>query len=454
MTNCGVMICGTAVDNGSVFEHMASFEFGEKTVYAEPSWYQFWESPYYQPKHKAFRAKLRAFVDAELNPHVDEWEEKHVENPNGFEMPVKEFLQKAHKLGLYSPMWPKEYGGTPPEGGWDAFMDLVWIDEIGRCSSAGVKSAFSIVTMALPLLLHFGSKDLIQQVAPGVVSGEKIIGLCISEPSAGSDVAALKATAQRTPDGKGWILNGQKKWITLGIFADYYVVAARTGSEGPKGLSLFLVDRASKGVVARRMKLQGHWLSGTALIAFDNVFVPNERLLGKENEGFRGIMHNFNHERYLIAVQANRGSRELLAQCMAYASKRRTFGKTLLEHQVIRQKMADMAMRIEAVHALIETITYQVERGLTNDKLGGTMALLKVMSTRTLEVCVREASQVFGGASYVRSGVGVRVERAGRELRGCIIPGGSDEILADLAVRQALMMTMRARMEDGSAAKL
>ena len=429
-----------------------SLKYGEPLVFAEPSWYQFFESPYYQPKHLEFRDKVRKFVDKHLNPYIGEWEEKHVENPNGFEMPIREFIQAAHKVGIYSPQWPAELGGTPPAGGWDAFMDLIWIDEIGRARSAGVKSAFSIITMALPLLLQFGKQELVAEIAPPTVKGEKIIALCISEPSAGSDVANLRATAEPCErDGKrGWLLNGQKKWITLGIFADFYVVAARTGPSGRKGLSLFLVRREWPGVVARRMKLQGHWLSGTALMAFDNVFVPESHLLGTENEGFKAIMLNFNHERYLIAVQANRGSRELLRDAMSYAAKRKTFGKTLLEHQVIRQKLADMAMRIESVHALIEQITYQVDRGVANSKLGGTMALLKVMATRTLELCVRETSQIFGGASFVRGGVGEAVERAGRELRGCVIPGGSDEILADLAVRQALALSMRAQMNSSS----
>ena len=423
----------------------STFDFGEPVVFSEPSWYQFFESPYYAPKHAAYRAKVRAFVEKELAPYVSEWEERHIENPNTFEMPIRDFVAKAYRAGVYAPQWPVEFGGTPPEGGWDAFMDLVWIDEIGRAQSAGVKSAFSIITMALPLLLQFGKQSVVRETARSIVTGDKIIALCISEPSAGSDVANLRATAERTKGG--WILNGQKKWITLGIFADYYVVAARTGGAGRKGLSLFLVDRASKGLVARRMKLQGHWLSGTALIAFDNVFVPEDRLIGEEHGGFKAIMHNFNHERYLIAVQANRGSRDLLHESMTYAARRKTFGKTLLEHQVIRQKLADMAMRVESVHALIESVTFQVQKGVSNAKLGGTMALLKVMATRTLELCVREASQIFGGASFVRSGIGERVERAGRDLRGAVIPGGSDEILADLAVRQALQITARARME-------
>jgi len=205
------------------------------------------------------------------------------------------------------------------------------------------------------------------------------------------------------------------------------------------------VDRKTPGITVRRMKLQGGWLAGTSMVLFDNVRVPAKNMIGQENAGFKMIVHNFNHERYVIAVQANRFSRILLEDSLKYASQRKTFGKTLLEHQVIRQKLADMAMRIEGVHAHIENITYQMNKGLPDELLGGSMALLKVFATRTLEVCTREAAQIFGGAAYVRGGIGVRVERGAREVRGVAVPGGSDEILADFAIRQAMLITARAR---------
>lgn len=434
-------------------EPSALFQYGEEIVMAEPSWYQFFESPYYGEKHKKFREKIRNFVDTQLNPYIDEWEEKHV--AEGFEMPAKEIMRKAYAAGVYSPMWPEDLGGTPPDGGWDAFMDLIMCDETGRLLSAGVKSLFGIVTMALPPLLHYGSKELIEKYAKPVIRGEKYISLCISEPYAGSDVANIRATATR--DGDYYVLNAEKKWITMGWFADCFTVAARTGKAGPHGLSLFLVDRNTPGVSVKRMKLQGSWLAGTSLVLFQDVRVPASNMIGEENKGFKMIMYNFNHERYVMSVQANRGSRALLTEAMKYSLTRKTFGKTLLEHQVIRQKLADMAMRIEAVHALIESVTYQMHKGISNERLGGVIALLKVQSTRTLELCVRESSQIFGGNSYVRTGVGSRVERAGREVRGAVIPGGSDEILADLAVRQAVLLTQRHRMEkdlDGLNSKL
>lgn len=422
---------------------LPTFQFGSKLVMAEPSWYQFFHSPYYTEHHKAFRAKMRAFVDAHIRPFVNDWEERHIAD-SSFEMPL-DFLRKAHEEGLFCPWAPKEYGGTPPEGGWDAFMDLIWLDEVSRGGSAGPSSAFTIITMALPPLLRGGSPEVLKEVVPQLLSAKKQIALCISEPYAGSDVANIRGTAKK--DGDYYIISAEKKWITMGIFADYFTVAVRTGPAGPKGLSLFLIDRNAPGVSVKRMKLQGHWISGTSMVLFNDVKVHKSRMIGEENKGFRMIMHNFNHERFVIAVQANRGSRRLLEACMVYASRRKTFNKTLLEHQVIRQKMADMAMRIEAVQALIETVTYQMKCGVSNERLGGVMALLKVNASRTLELCCREASQVYGGASFVRGGVGQQVERAARDVRGVVVPGGSDEILADLAVRQAMLITARAQME-------
>ena len=423
-----------------------TFKYGKELVFAEPSWYQFFESPYYTEKHVAWRAKVRAFVDAELAPNAAQWEEDYI--TKGQEMPL-DWVAKAVQAGVYAPMWDEKHGGTPPAGGWDAFMDLIWCDEVARAGCSGVGSVFTIPTMALPLLMQSGNEFAIDRVARNVLTGKKMIALAISEPYAGSDVANIRATAVKQADGS-YILNGEKKWITLGIWADYFIVAARTGPEGHKGLSVFLVEKTMPGVSTKRMKLMGHWCSGTAMVFFEDVKVPASHLLGTENKGFRLLMHNFNHERFVIAVQSNRGSRALLHASMEYANKRKTFGKTLLQHQVIRQKLADMAMRVESVHALLENMTYQMQKGLPQEKLGGLAALLKVLATRTLEFCVREASQIFGGSSFVRGGVGAGVERAARDVRGAAVPGGSDEILADLAIRQAMLLTMRNELEKGA----
>jgi len=332
-------------------------------------------------------------------------------------------------------MWPEEMGGTPPEGGeFDIFHDIIWLDEIARLGGGGLTNGFTIYTMACPPIFIWGSDELKEKVK-AVIKAEKFISLCISEPTAGSDVANIRTTATR--EGDYYILNGQKKWITWAKYCDYMTVAVRTGGPGMNGLSLIFVERNTPGITVRSMPLQGNWAGGTSYVTFDNVKVPAKNLIGKENAGFKMIMFNFNHERFVIAVQGTRAARACIQEAIVYARKRTVFGKRLIDSQVIRHKIADMAMRVQACWAMVETIAYQMQQGVGPDRIGGPMALLKVQVSKTLEVCAREASQIFGGSSYVREGNGAIVESIYRSVRGIAIPGGSEEIMLDLAMRQA-----------------
>jgi len=232
-------------------------------------------------------------------------------------------------------------------------------------------------------------------------------------------------------------MDKKKKFISAGTIADYFVVAVRTGGAGMGGISLLLIERNSPGFVIRRMKTQGWWCSGTTHLLFEDVRVPASNLIGRENEGFKAIMLNFNHERLVGAVMANRMSRLCIEESIKYARVRKTFGHKLIEHQVIRFKIAEMARLVESTHAQLEQITDQLVGGASGHRLGGNIALLKVQSTKVLEYCSREAGQIFGGASYLRTGVGEKVERIIREVRVAAIGGGSEEVLMDLAMRQA-----------------
>ena len=189
------------------------------------------------------------------------------------------------------------------------------------------------------------------------------------------------------------------------------------------------------------MKCQGVWASGTTYIEFTNVKVPVDNLIGKENDGFKAIMYNFNYERLGSTRAANRFSRVLLEESMKYAFKRKTFGKRLIEHPVIRLKLAHMARQCEATHNWLENIVYQttqMNRTEVNQKLGGAVALCKAQASTTMEYCAREAAQIFGGLSYTRGGQGEKVERLYREVRAYAIPAGSEEIMLDLGIRQRM----------------
>ena len=191
------------------------------------------------------------------------------------------------------------------------------------------------------------------------------------------------------------------------------------------------------GVEVSRMALQGQLCAGTSMVTFSDVRVPAANLVGKENEGFKVLMQNFNHERLSIAVQANRLSRMCLQESIEYARKRTVFGQRLVDSQVIRHKIADMAMKVDAHWAQCEAVCHQMQAGTPSAGLGAETAMLKVLGSRTFELCAHEAAQIFGGASYVRAGQGAMVERLYREVRSTAIPGGSEEIMLDLAMRQA-----------------
>merc|ERR1719281_391111 len=345
--------------------------------------------------------------------------------------------------------WPEKFIGPCPWGfETDYFHELVMYDELSRTGSGGfLWGVAGGTTIGLPPIYHHASEEIKQQVVPEALSGKAACCLCITEPSAGSDVANLRTSAKL--EGDHYILNGEKKWITNGIFAKYFTVACRTGGPGMNGLSLLLVEKDMPGVQTRKMKCSGVWSSGTTYITFDDVKVPKSNLLGEENKGFQYIMNNFNHERFAICCMTNRFSRVCLEESLKFASKRKTFGKTLTQHPVIRWKIAEMARMIEASHAWLEWVTYQMNtmgKMEANLKLGGHTALLKVQCTKVFEYCAREAAQIFGGLAYTRGGQGEKVERLNREVRAMAVPGGSEEVMLDLGVRQTTKLSEMAKM--------
>lgn len=287
----------------------------------------------------------------------------------------------------------------------DIFHEFVCVDEISRCGSGGfIWALMGGLGIGLPPVMNFASEELKQKVVPGCLAGDKFIALAITEPSAGSDVANLKTNAKDM--GDHYLLNGEKKWITQGAYADYYTVAARTGKDGMGGVSLLLVERTMPGVNARYMDVQGMWGSGTSYITFEDVKVPKSHIIGKVNQGFKYIMHNFNHERLGIVMQANRLARVCIEESLKYSLKRKTFGQRLVEHAVIRNKFGHMIRQVEATHAWLESVLYQLHTlppHVTPNLLAGPIALLKAQSTQTFEYCAREAAQIFGGLAYTRN---------------------------------------------------
>lgn len=375
-------------------------------------------SPFYSETHEALAASVRAFVQREAMPHVEAWEEAG-------SVP-REFQEKAGAAGLLGLGFPEEMGGT--SDGIDSFHKLVLVEETARCGAGGVQAGLFTHAVALPLLVRHGHGDLPRQVAPRVLAGQDILAIAVTEPSGGSDLAALRTTARR--EGEAFVINGSKTFITNGMRADWYVTAVRTGGPGMGGISMVLIPANSPGLERTSLKKMGWHASDTATLHFDNVRVPVTNLLGEENKGFKPLLRNFNWERIQAAQQCSAFARLAHEEAVDWANTRETFGEKLGAHPVIRSKLADMKRMIDTTQASIDLNTWQFDRGVES---AASIALLKVQATRMFEQVLREAAQVLGGASYMR---GTLTERIYREVRVVAIGGGSEEILLDMAGRQ------------------
>jgi acyl-CoA dehydrogenase len=375
-------------------------------------------SPFFGESHGEWRRSLRGWLQREAAPHLDAWDEAGA-------VP-RDLFVKAGAFGLLGAGFPEAHGGHSE--GWDVFHGIVTSEELGLLGAGGVTAALMVHGIGLPPVLALGSEALKAEIAPQVLSGAAQISLGITEPGGGSDVAALATRAVR--EGETYRVTGAKTYITGGMTSRWLTTAVRTGGPGAGGVSLLLIDLDSPGVTRAPLKKQGWWASDTAQIWFDDVIVPAERLIGPENGGFFGIMANFNGERLGMAAGALAASRACLADAIDWARTRATFGKRLADHQVIRHKIADMRRAIAAATSYLDLCAWRVSQGETPV---ADLCLLKVQATQTMEFCAREASQILGGASYIR---GQRVERIYREVRVNAIGGGSEEIMKDLAARQ------------------
>ncbi|WP_341704722.1 acyl-CoA dehydrogenase family protein [Ferrovibrio sp.] len=373
-------------------------------------------SPYYTAEHEAFRDQLRRFVDREIAPHAATWDEAG-------EFP-RELYRKAAAVGLLGLNFPEDYGGIPA----DRFYAIIAGQELARAGSGGVAASLLSHTIGAPPVAKLGSEHLKRKVLPGVLAGEKISALAITEPGGGSDVANLKTVAKR--DGEDYIVRGEKTFITSGMRADFYTVAVRTGGPGMGGISLLLVERDTPGFTRTKLEKMGWWASDTATLHFDDCRVPAENLIGPENAGFRGIMLNFNDERLGLAASCTGFARTAYDEALDYARLRETFGQPLIRHQVIRHKLVDMAQRIEATQAFLERVAYALDQG---ESPVAELCMLKNQATQTMAFCASEAVQILGGAGYMR---GCKSERIYREVKVNAIGGGTEEIMKDLASRQ------------------
>ena len=376
---------------------------------------------FYNESHDAWRQELRKFVSKEIVPFVEEWEEAGEFS--------RELYKKAGEFGLLGMGYPEKYGGTSE--GIDIFHGIVTSEELAQ-GCGGVAASLLSLNISLPLIMALGTEEQKQKYIPPVIAGDKIACLGVTEPSGGSDVAGIKTKAVR--DGDHFVINGSKMFITSGMRADYYVIACRTGGPGTSGISAIVVEKGTPGFSQTPLKKMGWLSSDTAALYFDDVRVPVENLIGGENSGWMGIMSNFSQERLGLAAGMNAYSQICIDEAVVWAKDRKTFGKSLIENQVIKHKLAEMSRMVNATKAYMELLTWKVMNG---EQPIADLALLKVQASKTMEYCAREAMQILGGAGYLKANSGPgKVERIYREVRVNAIGGGSEEIMLDLASRQ------------------
>lgn len=373
--------------------------------------------PWHTDERATFRQVIADFVATEITPHVNEWDEAE-------EFP-RELYEKVGALGAFGVGFAEEHGGL---GTHDPFLIWILSEEFAKCGAGGVSASLFSNYIGGPPIQNGGSPEVQAEILPAMLRGERILALGITEPSGGSDVANLMTTAVR--DGDEYVVNGQKTFITSGMRADYVTTAVRTGGPGAAGVSLLAIPTDLDGFEATPLDKMGWWSSDTATLYFDDCRVPARYLLGEENRGFELIMLNFNYERLQLIAGMVGASRVLFEQALTWARERKTFGKRLADHQVIRHKLVEMHRMLNATSAWGEQLCWRIEQGETP---AGELAEAKVQASLTMEFCAREAAQILGGASYLR---GNPVERFYREVRVNAIGGGSEEIMRDLAARQ------------------
>ncbi|MBA2505808.1 MAG: acyl-CoA dehydrogenase family protein, partial [Thermoleophilaceae bacterium] len=365
------------------------------------------------------RASIRRFVERELRPHAEQWEDDR--------WFPDEVFGKLAAVGFLGLKYPERYGG---EGG-DYIHDAVFTEEITRAGSGGLAAGIGAhIGIATPPVFKFGTEEQKQRFLVPAIAGEKIAALGITEPDAGSDVAGLRTSAKKV-DG-GYVVNGSKTYITNGVRADFVVTAVKTTSEGGHhGISFLILEKGMDGYsVAKKLEKMGWHASDTAELAFADVFVPEENLLGEENKGFYLIMANFQWERLLMALGSVASMGLAVERTIEYAQQRSAFGRPIGKHQVIRHKIAEMALRYETGRAL----TYHALRLFYegHDAIRE-VTEAKLKTQRDAFEVWDDALQVFGGAGYMKE---YGIERAARDSRLGPIGGGTDEIMKEILGRQ------------------
>ena len=372
-------------------------------------------NPYFSDELTMLREQIRRFVEAEIVPHGDAWEEAG-------KVP-REVFAKMGELGFLGMRYPEKYGGADL----DTMASVVLAEELGRCTFGGFSADLLVHTdMASPHLANVGTPEQMARWMPGITSGKSICAVAVTEPGAGSDVAGMRTRAIR--DGNGWLINGTKMFITNGVHGDLFFVAAKTNTEakGSRGVTIFAVEQGTSGFsVGKKLNKTGWLCSDTAELVFDNVRVTGDQILGEVDQGFYAIMKNFQNERTVLGAMAMGEAQKAIELTLDYVRDRPAFGGVLWDKQVIRQRLAERAAQVEAGRQLVYSAAWKDAQGIECVK---EVSMVKAYCGDLVNKVLYDCVQFHGGMGYMRE---TPVERMSRDARIHAIGGGATEVMLE-----------------------
>ncbi len=369
---------------------------------------------WFDDTHRMLSDSLRRFIENEVAPAGRAWEDA------GF-VP-REILRKMGSLGFLGLRYPEKYGG----GEMNVLGTALLAEELGRSSFGGFAVTVLVHTdMASPHLMNAGTPEQLDRYMPGIIAGEKITAVAVTEPDAGSDVRSIRTSARR--DGAHWVINGSKMYITNGVHADLYFVAAKTDpAAGTKGISMFIVEKGTPGFsVARPLDKMGWRSSDTAELVFQECRIPAENLLGEEGRGFYQVMKNFQNERIALGAQAMGEASKALEITLDYVKQRKAFGAVLWDKQVIRQRLSMLAAKVEAGRQLVYSAAWADTLGRDCVK---EVSMVKAYCGELVNEVMYDCLQFHGGFGYIRDSA---IERMTRDARIQSIGGGATEVMLE-----------------------
>ncbi|MDC9723061.1 MAG: acyl-CoA dehydrogenase family protein [Urechidicola sp.] len=375
---------------------------------------------YFTEEHESFRQSFKEFLQKEVTPYIDEWEKAGT---------IDRFIwKKFGEMGYFGINSPEEYGGM----NLDLFYTVIFLEELQKINSGGFAAAmWAHVFLAMTHINKEGDDRIKTEYLAPSIDGEKIGCLCISEPFAGSDVSGIRTTAVKK--GDAYIINGSKTFITNGVYSDYLVVAAKTNPDlGAKGISIFVMDRKTDGISATKLNKLGWKASDTGEIAFDNVVIPAENLMGEEGKGFPYIMQHFALERLVMAVNAHARAEFALEYAIQYMSERQAFGKSIDKFQALRHSVAEMASEIE----VCKEFNYSVAKRLNDGEyVVKEASMAKLTATKMADEVIYNSLQLLGGYGYIED---YPLARLLRDSRLGPIGGGTSEILKEVIAKMVI----------------